>query len=317
MRRKSFVLEKLKFCMDFFQVFGFGSKLSFRQVLRYLITMFGLIALTVDGAITLWNFEHILFVDLFYRITTMTFLVGNLLASIWSIFQSFNKANTVEKFYQKIASADSMIINDIKFKIDYAKMQWKLTTTMIVTLALFTMGNMFVFSNIFWTSRFKHFAVHNVLPSLIIRISMQKCYFMTQLLQFYIKTLVDILERIVKFQPSHVRHDAINRWKWKTRNNHMQIVTIRKVYRILWESSILLSETYDSVILVKFAMNFLTVLSQSYSISIRFAKGQPIPTRYIVSIVMTLAGFYLTHFHAQQCINDVRIFVTSIFFTFL
>lgn len=239
------------------------------------------------------------------RIPVVTiFFVGTMMKGFASLLQSLFSSSKSLKFIERMEQVDDLLVNCLKLKINYGDLRWALLGNIILSILFYfvcCLGRILTVTKL--DPRAWRFILHFYFPILFGQIFIQRFIFMVQLLTFYLQIIVHALEESINNQPLLVR--AGEERKWNMRANHFKVKVMQKVYRLLWEASLLINDCFHFGLVVFFFVSFLSLLYAGYSLCVDITKREANHLRQFLSIFMTFFGMFTIHFYCQQCTNSV------------
>ena len=312
MIKKSKLYLAIDPCLRIFQLFFFADfsvsrNSSTRQkfsafwiLIKYLV-MLGIMVYQIRNAVlrqlnSLKNSYNIPIVRIAYLLTSVE--------GIASLLQALAGSSKSVQFMKRMEKVDALLINTLSVKIDYEDLRWTLLISMTPLSGYFIGSFMVIYFAMSRDYNLARIAFDFQIPILLMRMYTQRYIFKVDLLNYYLKEVVKVLEAIVNNQPLLVRKQDINHWRWNTRKNHLKIRMLKKVYRLLWEASRLLNESYGLGLVYIFFVQFCILLYLGYSIcyDLTLKDGTH---RQLISLFMTLFGLIIIHYYCQQCLNSV------------
>lgn len=222
-----------------------------------------------------------------------------------TLLQALFSSSKSLKFMKRLTEVDELFVNYLSIKPNYKTIRRKLLVPIVcnlllhlatsVAISLFAMRQ---FPNIWRLS-----LGYNV-PKLVSAVFAQKFMFEVQLLTIYLDMMEDVLKKSISHQPLLVRKGESSQWKWNMKSNHFKVKVMQQAYRLMWEASVLINESFDVGLVDTFLVECLSLLYRGYTLCIDISTGRK-NHRQIFSIFTTMFGFFLLHFHCQKCSNSV------------
>lgn len=221
-----------------------------------------------------------------------------------SIIHTLANSSKSLRFMKRMEEVDEFFLNALSVKIDYEDLRWTLLIDML-SFMVYLIGSIVVIA----MATHQHhnlmrIALYFHVPILLMRIYVQRFTFMVSLLIFYLKESIKVLEKLINNQPVLVRREDIHTWRWNTKKNHLTIKLMQKSYRMLWQASCLINESFGVGLVYIFLVQLAFFLYLGYAFCIDMTKNDA-THRQLISILLTLYGIFMIHYYCQQCLNNV------------
>ena len=235
----------------------------------------------------------------------LLFFLGTYVETFTCVIQSLVCSSKYLKFMRKMEAADELLVKFLSVKIDYDDLRWQLLINLICSFGAYIIGIITVVSLLIlnYPERWRVLPSFFV-PFIFMRIFMQRFVFFVQLLATYLDAMINVVKKSISQQPLLVRKEEKKRCIWLMKRNHAQTKILRKVYRHLWEASVLINQCFNASVAFVMLMNMVLLLYQGYLMCVDIANNQ-VNYRQYVWIIMQAVAIFNTHYHCQHCLNSV------------
>lgn len=315
MSRGSKFFKSIDPCLRIFDFFGFivltiPSRTTLRQKFRvvYVLVKYGAILcllglLFIDSALFQINNlrdRNGIFIHLIIYI-------GSAMTAFCSLIQSLVCSKSHVKLLKSLEIADILLTKCLKVKIQYAQLRRTLLLNTVFSLfvnfvcsILVTLFSMQINPDL-W-----RLGVCFYIPIMLSRIFAQKFVFTVQLLSFYLRITLNVLEISISNQPLIVNAHNKERMKWISTNNFRKLVVLQAIYKLMWETSMLINNCYGFTLLNIFIMHCVSMIYNGYTSCIDISKHR-FHNRQLVSIIMTSFGIFTVHYFCRECTRNVNL----------
>lgn len=300
MWNKSYILKNLQFNFKIFNFLGLSIEFNYAEKVRYILTLLLLIYLSYSFALERIQLSKSFgSSQIFHQVIKWVYMISTSLRGFSCYFQLIYSAKRVRLFIDKVEKIDEILLNEKYFRFSYKKIKLETSFNTVNFLLLnFLITILFRLKGTSFEKLFE--TIRADLPFLIILTFIQKFVFLLQILNFYVNLLNNFISISAKLQ------NLLSSQNEKTRKLQNQVIIMSQIYRLLWESSKLLTESFDLILLVQLATSFSSLLTQGYNTVNKLQTHHGILTRNISGIIMTIFNFFMFHFYAQRCLNSVR-----------
>ena len=228
--------------------------------------------------------------------------VGNTLQAAIPFVQSWLCASKYKEILRMLIEVDELFVNFLHVAIDYRRHTRNLLITNILPIIIYVFCSCYVsISAIHLNPNFAALTVYYFAPLVLAEIFLQWFCFTVQLLTIYFDAMREALGKSIKHREVAIyKEDCI----WHSRGNYHKVVVLQKIYRLLWQCSILINECFGFGLVFIFASFIMRAVYRGFLLCCDVIKGNSSHRQYI-AMVHIFSAIFIVHFHCERCSRSV------------